>query len=114
MFAIHEMEDCCANKRRVGYILVPENYTFLARVLFRGYIRREYTCVEGRNLEEKGISREFVLTKLGGEVESVRERFGHLAALFFSSIDFYLYFIFIIGMICIIPLFTSTIRVHIF
>lgn len=89
------MEDCCANKRRVGYILVPENYTFLARILFRGYIGREYTCVEGRNLEEKGISRgEFVLAKLGGEVESVRERFGHLAALFFSSIDFLFIFYF--------------------
>lgn len=27
----------CANKRRVAYILVPENYTFLGRILFRGY-----------------------------------------------------------------------------
>lgn len=27
----------CANKRRVAYILVPENYTFLGRILFRVY-----------------------------------------------------------------------------
>lgn len=60
MFGIHEMEDCCANKRRVGYTLVPENYTFLARILFRG----EYTCadLEGRNLEKGEFSRIFSLT----------------------------------------------------
>lgn len=95
MFAIHEMEDCCANKRRVGYILVPENYTFLARVLFRGYIRREYTCVEGRNLEEKGISREFVLTKLGGEVESVRERFESILQHYFFLRSIFIYILFL-------------------
>lgn len=44
----------CANKRRVGYILVPENYTFLARILFRGYDENTRVCgdLEGRNLKK--------------------------------------------------------------
>lgn len=74
----------CANKRRVGYILVPENYTFLARILFRGYDENTRVCgdLEGRNLEKGFLENLFSQIGLRSwECSWLR----HLATLFLSS-----------------------------